>query len=74
MEIKIEKSITDFSIFDNPNICKDNKKMNDKNKDFYQIINKIKIKNKENDKKSKKNITHSSLNSLHEKNTMKKLK
>ena len=74
LEIKIEKSITDFSIFDNPNICKDNKKMNDKNKDFYQIINKIKIKNKENDKKSKKNITHSSLNSLHEKNTMKKLK
>ena len=66
LEIKIEKSITDFSIFDNPNICKDNNKMNDKNKDFYQIINKIKIKNKENDKNSKTNITHSSLNSLYE--------
>jgi hypothetical protein len=62
LEIKIEKSITDFSIFDNPNIFKDNNNIQDKNKDFYKIINKIKIKNKENDNNYKKNITLSSLN------------
>ena len=57
LDIKIEKSITDFSIFDNPI-----NKIQEKNEDFYQIINKIKIKNKENDKNLKKNITHSPLN------------
>ena len=67
MDIKIEKSITDFSIFDNPIIFQDNK-IQEKNEDFYQIINKIKIGNKENDKNFNKNITHSSLNSLNEKN------
>lgn len=49
LEIKTEKSITDFSIFDNPNIFKDNNIQS--NKDFYQIINKIKIYNEDNDKK-----------------------
>ena len=67
LDIKIEKSITDFSIFDNPIIFQDNK-IQEKNEDFYQIINKIKIGNKENDKNFNKNITHSSLNSLNEKN------
>ena len=61
MEIKIEKSVIDFSIFDNPNIFKENNNIQGKKKDFYKIINKIKIKNKENDKNFKKNITHSPL-------------